>query len=451
MDTDEEFEELVEEPEERLIEGLVARRYDRGRKRSAAVGNFLGKGEKIDAAVIEPRYYGELLAWALQRYIEVEGWKVVKTVGYRAPQPVYIDVNTGFGECQNVLRDGSLFVEKGSDRFAVTIDANLRGYNSIVVTGPARSKDKVHEFANGVGTIAREENFYRGKKLELGRRIRFLNLPARTWESLVLDREIKDEIWANTIGFLANRERLAGYGIPAKRGVLLVGEPGTGKTLVCKALMAESPGITCIMANTYALDADEYITELYELAQDLSPSIVFIEDIDLVAQNRMEWGYPRGAALLSLLSVLDGVEEHHEIVTVATTNCLEIIDKAIGQRPSRFDRVIELSRPSLEHRKQLLSSLCQKIPIDEDVQAYVARRTENLTPAQLQEVIYGLVIGYSQSDCSDGPGYLRFSAEEVNSAISRTSGRNRQHLGFAIPDNHGSERIRARIGIHKET
>jgi len=450
METDVKLEDLEEEPEAKLIDGLVAQRYDRERKRSAVIGHFLGGGEKVDAAVIEPRYYGELLAWALHRYIEVEGWEVVKTVGYRSPQPVYINVNTGCGECQNVLRDGSLFVKKGSDRFAITIDANLRGYNSVVVTGPARRKKQVHEFANGVHNLAKEQNFYRGEKLELGRRIRFLNLSDRTWESLVLDTGLKDEIWANTIGFLANRERLASYGIPAKRGVLLVGEPGTGKTLVCKALMAKSPGTTCIMANTYALDADEYITELYELAQDLSPSIVFIEDIDLIAQNRMEWGYTRGPALLSLLSVLDGVEEHSEIITVATTNCLEVLDKAIGQRPSRFDRVIELSRPSLEQRKVLITALCQKIPLDEDVQAHVARKTENLTPAQLKEVIYSLVIGNGQSNCSGKSGYLRFSVEEVNSAISKIGRTNKRHLGFAIRDNHFGELSRAATVIQRE-
>ena len=65
---------------------------------------------------------------------------------------------------------------------------------------------------------------------------------------------------------------------------------GTGKTVVCKALMAEAEEITCITTNAYSLDADKYVTELYELAQDLSPCIVFIEDIDLIGRNREEFG-----------------------------------------------------------------------------------------------------------------------------------------------------------------
>ena len=64
----------------------------------------------------------------------------------------------------------------------------------------------------------------------------------------------------------------------------------TGKTVVCETLMAEAEEITCITTNTYSLDADKYVTELYELAQDLSPCIVFIEDIDLIRRNREEFG-----------------------------------------------------------------------------------------------------------------------------------------------------------------
>jgi cell division protease FtsH len=444
-------EEEDEEFEIPMTVDRLARRHQRLQRRNkVTIDGFIGEGRRESEVVIVPRYYGELLAWSIERHIEEGEWKVVKTLGYRAPRPVYIDVNTDYDKRENLLIDGQILVQGGDSRFVVTVDINLQGRNSMLVEGSARRKEEISSFAESIRAIFKERNFYRGKKLELSGRIRFLDLPARSWESIVLDAGIKDEIRANTIGFIANRERLAGYGVPPKRGVLLVGEPGTGKTLVCKALMAGSPGITCLVANTYALDAGGYITELYELAQDLSPCIVFIEDIDLIAQNRMEWGYSRGPALLSLLAVLDGVEEHEEIITVATTNCLEVLDKAIGQRPSRFDRVIELSRPSLEQRKQLITSLCQKIPIDEHVRSYIARKTENYTPAQLQEVIYSLVIGYIQNNPIDEPGCLRFSTQEVDSAISKISGGNRHRLGFALGDNHASECIGATIDIQKE-
>jgi cell division protease FtsH len=418
-----------------------ARRRERLQQRhSTAINDFLGKGNRMDAAVIKPRYYGELLTWALHQYMKLEGWKVVRTLGYNSPEPVYIDVNTGEGTSQNLLRDGVLFVKKCEECLTITVDVYLRSYNSVVICGLASNKDQVLEFAKGVETIASEQNFYRSKKLEFAGRIRFLKLPARNWEGVILDAGIKREICANTIGFLGNRERLAGYGIPPKRGVLLVGEPGTGKTLVCKALMAEAKDITCILAHAYALGEDEYITELYELAQDLSPSIVFIEDIDLITQNRVELGYSRGPALLSLLSALDGVEEQREIVTIATTNHLEIIDEAIGHRPSRFDRVIKLPLPSLEERKQLVELLSHKIPLEESSKEYIARKTEHCTPAQLQEIMYSLAIKHCSETPVEDKQSLKPTTDDIDNAISRINGRNKQRLGFCPKDNHNGDR-----------
>jgi cell division protease FtsH len=416
----------------------MARRNGSHQEDSNTTDNFLGEGEKIEASVIEPRYYGELLAWALHHYIELEGWQVTKTLGYLYPEPVYIAVNTSYEEYEDALRNGLLFVEKGENRFAIAVDVNLRSYNIVVVTGLAGNEKGIDEFANGIRSFAREQNFYRGKKLELRSHIRFLKPPARTWDSIVLDTAVKDEIWTNTIGFLTNREHIANYGIPAKRGVLLTGEPGTGKTVICKALMAESSKVTYIIASAYSLETPEYITELYELAQDLSPCIVFIEDIDFIAQSRMESGYFGNSVLFSLLSALDGVEEHEEIVTVATTNWPEVIDKAIGERPARFDCVIKLSLPSLEQRGELVSLLCNRIPIDETTQAYIARKAEHCTPAQLQEVIYRLIIEHqSQSSDSQLP-YLKFSTDDIDSVISKVK-RSRNHLGFDIPRNHHSD------------
>ena len=447
--TEEEIED--EEPEEKLLRGIESKREYRMQRRNTIVSRFLGRKELADAVVIEPRYYGELLAWALLRHIQTDGWKIVKTVGYVLPKPKYMDVDTGCGQRENVLRNGTSFVEKKGDRFAVTIYISSDGGSEILVTGSSHRKKEIDKFADSIKKIIKEQNFYRGKKLEFGNRLRFLDLPGKMWENLILDADMKDDLWANTLGFLTNKQHLAQYGVPIKRGVLLVGEPGTGKTLACKALLAEAKGITCLVASINVLDHPAFIWELYELAQDLSPCIVFIEDVDLIAQEREVFGYSRGSALLTLLSVLDGVEECSGVVTIATTNCQETLDKAISKRPSRFDRVIQFQRPSLEHRKELISLLCRKIPLDDPVQCYLAIKTENFTPAQIQEVIYTLAIAYCQTNGNDKPEVLKFNMKEVDNAISRINGRNRRHLGFTIPDNHNGEHATAEVNIRNET
>ncbi len=404
------------------------------RKNRAAIEKFLGDGSRTNVAAILPRYYGELLTWALHQHLERTNWEIAGALGYRGPEPVFTDVATG-EKVENLLMNGQLLVAKGDIRFIVTVDINPRWRGSIQLEGSLKRRKEMEEFIAGVLDIVEEENFYRGKKIEFSGRIRFLVVKDRTWDSIVLDAETKSEIEANTVGFLRRKDEWAKYGIPSKRGILLVGEPGTGKTVICKALMSEAEGITCITTNGYALDSDGYITELYEVAKDLSPSIVFIEDMDLIGQNRTEFGYQRGSALVSLLAVLDGVEEHKEIVTVATTNCLEALDKALSRRPSRFDRVIKLSRPSIEQRRELLRRLSRKIPLDADAQEYIACRTEGCTPAQLQEIVYSLVIQYPSHQSE-----MAFSKADIDWAISRVNGKSRHRLGFT-GGNHDGDRL----------
>ncbi|MFC1994288.1 AAA family ATPase [Chloroflexota bacterium] len=422
--------------EEHFLEAI-----DLERKNKLAIGRFLGRRKLVHAVGIAPRYYGELLAWALKCFMEKEKWQIIHTLGYHGREPVYIDVNTDYDQRENMLMDGQFLAKKGEDRVIVTVDINMRWRNSILVEGPAQKKEQIDSFIADLMTLVKDQNFYRGKKIEFGGRLRFLDLRNRSWESIILDEVTKEEIKSNTIGFLSRKEIWVEYNIPLRRGVLLAGEPGTGKTIICKALMSEAQGITCITTSAYTLDADEYLAELYELAEDLSPCLIFIEDIDLIGQNREEFGYQRGSALLSLLSILDGVEEKKEIVTVATTNCLETLDKALSRRPSRFDRVIKLSLPSLEERKELIGLLCQKIPVDKMTQDYIAQKAEHCTPAQLQEIVFSLVIQNSDELSGSRSTYLEVSKDGIDTIVSKVNGRNRHHIGFYIRDNHNGENL----------
>jgi cell division protease FtsH len=427
--------EAAEEDEDGEIETasrLERRHRQLGAKNITTIDRFLGQGKREYDVVIFPRYYGELLTWALKGYLDKNGWQIVQTPGYHGHEPVYIDVNTDVDQRENLIKDGQVLAERGDIRLIITVDINLRWRNSILVEGLVEKKEEITEFVTGVITLAREQNFYRGKKIEFAGRLRFLDLKNRSWESVILDNNIKNEIKANTINFLNKRSLWEKYGIPSRRGVLVAGEPGTGKTIICKALIAEANGITCINTSAYAMDADEYLTELYELAEDLKPCLVFIEDIDLIGQNREEFGYQRGNVLLSLLSVLDGIEEKKEIVTVATTNCLEMLDKAISQRPSRFDRIIKLNRPGFEQRRELVRRLCQRIPCDEKLQEYIAHKTEGYTPAQVQEVIHCLVIENSTEESAPDS----YTEHDIDYILSRINVRYCQSIGFPISKNN---------------
>jgi len=448
----------LEDAEECLAEDLGRRSYEARypeaeKKHIALIKRVLGSEIKIDSSLIMPLYYVDLMTWAMHQHIAEAGWKVVRTEGYHSRMPVYSDVDTGCGAKQNLLKKGVLILEKDGELLVVTMDATPPESSMLIVTGPERIKTTVEGFTNEVEKIAEERNFYRGRKLDFYGRIYFLDISGKSWDDLILDQDTKDNIWANTVGFIANRNRLREFGIPIKRGVILVGEPGTGKTLACKALLSAADGITCITTRADALESPDYLHALYELAEDISPSIVFIEDIDLIAQEREESHYMSGSALLTLLSVLDGVEERDGVVTIATTNAKETLDKAIAKRPSRFDRIIHFPKPGLKQRVDLISLLCRTIPLDMNTQEYVAKKTENFTPAQIQEVVYSLAIDYCNNTLPQKPRCrcLTFSKQEVDSAISKIDRDNKQQgIGFSLPIDGNMKRCGANTPASNE-
>jgi hypothetical protein len=110
-----------------------------------AIDKFLGNGSRTYTSGILPRYYGELLTWALWRYLEKEGWKITGTLGYRGPEPVYTEVNTG-DETLNLLMDGQMLIEKDDNRYTVTVDINPRWRGLVQVEGPAEEKKEMTQF-----------------------------------------------------------------------------------------------------------------------------------------------------------------------------------------------------------------------------------------------------------------------------------------------------------------
>jgi cell division protease FtsH len=285
----------------------------------------------------------------------------------------------------------------------------------------------VKSFIRSIGDFLNKHNFYRGKNLNFNGGISFLNAGQRDWDSVILDPAMKKEIRLNTIGFLKNCAQLEKYGVPPKRGIILAGEPGTGKTIVCKALMSEADKITCIATTADGMVMGGYIPELFSVAQALSPSIIFIEDIDFIGQERHD-SYRGTPPLISLLAEMDGIAEKNAIVTVATSNSFETLDKALSERPSRFDRVFRITRPAYQQRDELVKHISQKIPLSEDVREYIVEETNGFTPAQIQEVLHGMVIARSVQ----GEDIMQFNRRDVDSTIALLNIRRTGTIGFNV-------------------
>ncbi len=406
-------------------------------KRRAKVADvaerFLGEGKKLEVPVVAQHYYENLLALALKAHIKGAKWKVVRVLGlHKDSRPDYSEINVGPGKRINVLTHGRLLLRRGDSRLSVRIKFTRHGERAwIAVEGPVAIKTEVKQFAAAIDETVKKLQLYKAQKLKYTGDLQFLQHGSKNWDDLSLLPELKEELMANTVDFLKRSKELAKYGIPRKRGLILAGKPGTGKTLISKVLMSNSPGITCLAADPALLVHARYIKEIYAIAGDLKPSIVFLEDIDLIGECRSGPG-ARGEALNELLDILDGVRECSEVVTIATTNYAEALDDALSQRPSRFDRIITMRPPGRELRREIVHNLCRRIPLDPAVQDHVVSMTEGYTPAQVQEVIYGLVIQH-KSPYDIRKGY-RFTNEEVDNVLRRINHHNNQPIGFTKAD-----------------
>lgn len=244
-------------------------------------------------------------------------------------------------------------------------------------------------FLEELRRFMKEESYLKGEKLKylVKGRIGFLDYTDYTWKNIILQGDTRELIDTHLIYPLQHPKELIENGLPWKRGILLEGNPGTGKTLLGKVLCSKLK-CTLIWATAKAVYSAETVKILFDAAKDLAPTLVFLEDIDLWGGERESRGsFPE--VLGELLTQLDGIEENSGIFVIATTNKPHLLDKALSERPSRFDIHINFEMPNLETRKKLLELFSVKMPLGFHDFTWLATQTkDNFTPAYLKELMF---------------------------------------------------------------
>ena len=198
------------------------------------------------------------------------------------------------------------------------------------------------------------------------------------------------------VDFLKKPERYFGSGAKIPRGALLAGAPGTGKTLLARAIAGESnvPFIQCSAANFVEMFVGvgaKRVRELFQQARENQPCIVFIDEIDAVGKQRSGGGMPandeREQTINQLLTEMDGFDNETGIVVIAATNRIDILDDAL-LRPGRFDRKIQVTLPSVQGRKKILGVHARDKNLDDTVDlATIAKQTTGFSGADLANLL----------------------------------------------------------------
>ncbi|MED5376243.1 MAG: proteasome-activating nucleotidase [Candidatus Thermoplasmatota archaeon] len=266
-----------------------------------------------------------------------------------------------------------------------------------------------------------------------------------SWDPLVITSEIieKPEVSYEDIGGLTeqiseiretvelsftNREDFKRFSIEPPKGVLLTGPPGTGKTMLAKAVAHSTNAVflglvASELAQKYIGEGGRLVREIFDLARKKAPAIVFIDELDAIGSKRLD-GATSGdrevqRTLMQLLSELDGFEPLEDVKIIAATNRPELLDSAL-LRPGRFDRIVEIPLPDEDGRLSILRVHTKNTPLSSQIDLKeIASKTDGFSGAELKS----LVVEAGVSAISNGR--KKISKSDFSKSLEKvTDGRN---------------------------
>ena len=193
---------------------------------------------------------------------------------------------------------------------------------------------------------------------------------------------------------LTNPGKFETVGVEPPTGVLLYGPPGTGKTMMAKAVANQTDATFIKMAGSELVqkfigEGARLVRDLFELAAEREPAILFIDEIDAIASKRTESKTSGDAevqrTMMQLLSEMDGFDQRGDVSIIAATNRFDMLDRAI-LRPGRFDRLIEVPDPDAEGREKILDIHTAEMNLDDVDLGTIAETTEGFSGAELESL-----------------------------------------------------------------
>ncbi len=296
------------------------------------------------------------------------------------------------GEVRTCVRCGLWLFEEAGERWALLLWLNEHGPSGtrvrleILRADPARASDTLAQLRR----LALERNVYRGQVIGFGDEmfgpqgagLSFLRRPQLAARELVLADGVLELVERQVLGIARQREQLRAAGQHLKRGVLLHGPPGSGKTQTVRYLLGRLKGVTVVVLSGRALYA---IREACSIARALAPAAIVVEDVDLIAEDRgeMPGTHP---LLFQLLNEMDGLGEDVDVAFILTTNRADLLEPALAARPGRVDQAVNIALPDLDGRRRLLELYRGQLDVQANLDG-VLQRTEGVTASFLKELM----------------------------------------------------------------
>jgi len=286
----------------------------------------------------------------------------------------------------------------------------------------ADDPDLAAQIAAEVRHLALEHNVYRRQVVAFshdmfGERDTVLSFhirPAMTADELILPEDTISAITRQVVGVARHRRQLLTARQHLKRGVLLYGPPGVGKTHTVRYLMSQLTETTIVQLSGNTL---HMIGAACSVARTLQPAMIVIEDVDLIAEDR---GMHPGAhpLLFQLLNEMDGLAEDADVVFLLTTNRADVLEPALAQRPGRVDQAVALDLPDRDARRRLFTLYRGALDVDESRLESVLARTEGVTASFLKELLRrAAVLAADAVDTARATGRLAVTADQLDAAL----------------------------------
>ncbi|HEY8746897.1 MAG TPA: ATP-binding protein [Tepidisphaeraceae bacterium] len=312
----------------------------------------------------------------------------------------YEEVDIGEEAPIRCLKVGLWLLEGHGARYAVLLSPAMKHGQSIGVRfqiaapNDARGVRITEQFFRSLETAVNDCRSYRGKILSLeegrnysgqatGIKVHRLRTVAR--DQVILPDKTLALLERNVIQFVQNRGKLSALGQATKKGILFYGPPGTGKSHTIHFLAGALTGHTMLLITAEQVGL---LAEYMALARLLQPSVVVIEDVDLIARDRESMNSPCAEATLNLLlNEMDGLKEAADILFILTTNRPQALEAALASRPGRVDQAIEFPLPDDAGREKLVRLYGRGAELSDEVVRLIVGRTEKVSAAFIKELI----------------------------------------------------------------